>query len=301
VSTTHDHRHHGADRLARDHTQRRLALTLALVVLYMVAEVIGGLAANSLALLADAGHMLSDAGALVLALLASRVAARPPTARHTYGYHRAEVLAALVNGATLVAIAMLIVVEAYNRLREPSPVSGGLMTTVAFGGLVVNAVGLWILYAGRHESLNVRGAWLHVLTDTLGSLQAIVAGALIMAFGWVWVDPIASVLIGALVVYSSWSIVRQSVAVLMEEAPGHVDVDEIRDSLLGLAHVSEVHDLHVWTITTGYVALSVHLTCPDPGSQESVLRAAEDVLAQRFRIHHTTIQVDRDASCDRGC
>jgi cobalt-zinc-cadmium efflux system protein len=261
-------------------------------------EVVGGLLAGSLALLADAGHMLSDAGALALTLFAMKVARRPATPERTFGYYRAEILAALANGATLVAIAIFIFVEAFERLKNPPQVEGALMLAVACGGLLVNAAGLWILRAGNQDNLNVWGAWLHVWTDALGSVQAIVAGALIWAFGWNWVDPLASVLIGVLVIYSSWSLIRQAVAVLMEGAPGNIDVDEVRSALLALPHVSNVHDLHVWTITSGFVALSAHLTCVDPDKQDAVLRSAQDLLATRFGIRHTTIQVDRDPSCE---
>lgn len=292
----HDHGP-AAGRGAR-HT-RPIAITLGLVVLYMGAEVIGGLLSGSLALLADAGHMLSDAGALTLTLLAMKWSRRPATPQKTYGYYRVEILAALTNGATLVAIALVIFREAYERLRNPPQVEAPLMLAVAAGGLAVNAAGLWILRDGRDESLNVRGAWLHVLTDGLGSVQAIAAGALIWAFGWNWVDPVASALIGALVIYSSWSLIRQSVTVLMEGAPGNIKVDEVRAALLALPAVSAVHDLHVWTITSGFVALSAHLTCVDPNSQDSVLRSAQDVLKTRFGIHHTTIQVDRLPDCER--
>jgi cobalt-zinc-cadmium efflux system protein len=268
------------------------------VLLYMGIEVVGGLLAGSLALLADAGHMLSDAGALALTLFAMKVARRPATPERTFGYYRAEILAALANGATLVAIAIFIFVEAFERLKNPPQVEGALMLAVACGGLLVNAAGLWILRAGNQDNLNVWGAWLHVWTDALGSVQAIVAGALIWAFGWNWVDPLASVLIGVLVIYSSWSLIRQAVAVLMEGAPGNIDVDEVRSALLALPHVSNVHDLHVWTITSGFVALSAHLTCVDPDKQDAVLRSAQDLLATRFGIRHTTIQVDRDPSCE---
>ena len=215
-------------------------MTLALVLVYMGVEVVGGLLADSLALLADAGHMLSDAGALALTLFAMRFARRPATAQRTYGSYRAEILAALVNGATLVAVAIYIFVEAVERFRTPPEVEGGLMLAVACGGLIVNAAGLLILRGGDDASLNMRGAWLHVLTDALGSLQAIVAGALILTFGWYWVDPLASVLIGLLVIYSSWSLIQQSVAVLMEGAPGHINVDEVRSALLEIPHVAGV-------------------------------------------------------------
>jgi cobalt-zinc-cadmium efflux system protein len=290
----HDHQHdHGPEGA----NARRLAITLALVLVYMGVEVVGGLLADSLALIADAGHMFSDAGALGLTLFAMRFARRPATAQRTYGSYRAEILAALVNGATLVAVALYIFVEAFERIRTPPEVQGGLLLAVAFGGLLVNAAGLWILHTGNDANLNVRGAWLHVLTDALGSLQAIVAGALIWAYGWNWVDPLASLLIGLLVIYSSWSLIRQSVAVLMEGAPGHINVDEVRSALLDLPQVSNVHDLHVWTITSGFVALSAHVTCLG-ANHDALLRDARAMLAQRFGIRHTTIQIDRDPSCE---
>ncbi len=291
----HDHQHnHGSEGA----NARRLTMTLALVLVYMGVEIIGGLLADSLALIADAGHMFSDAGALGLTLFAMRFARRPATAQRTYGSYRAEILAALVNGATLVAVAMYIFVEAFERLRTPPEVQGGLLLAVASGGLLVNAASLWILRAGHDANLNMRGAWLHVLTDALGSLQAIVAGALIWVYGWYWVDPLASVAIGLLVIYSSWSLIRQSVAVLMESAPGHVNVDDVRSALLTLPHVSNVHDLHVWTITSGFVALSAHITCPGEHNYDSLLRDAQSMLGERFGIRHTTIQVDRDPTCE---
>jgi cobalt-zinc-cadmium efflux system protein len=292
----HDHQHDR--RLEPGSEARPIVITFGLVVLYMGLEVVGGIVSGSLALLADAGHMLSDAGALALTLFAMKVARRRPTTDRTYGYYRAEILAALANGATLVAIALYIFVEAYERFRDPPEVQGRLMLAVACGGLLVNGAGLWFLRGGREANLNVRGAWLHVLTDALGSIQAIVAGALIWAFAWNWVDPLASVLIGLLVIYSSWSLIGQSVAVLMEGAPGNINVDEVRSALMDLPDVSSVHDLHVWTITSGFVALSAHVTCAEPEKRDEVLESAQRVLAERFGIQHSTIQVDRDPSCD---
>ena len=294
---SHDHSHEMRENVR--HQGRPLAITLALVLLYMGLEFVGGLWAGSLALMADAGHMLSDASGLALTLFAMQVARRPATPDRTYGYYRAEILAALANGATLLAIALFIFVEAYERLSNPPEVDGPLMLGVAAGGLVVNAAGLWILRSGRHANLNVRGAWLHVLSDTLGSVQAIVAGGLIWALSWNWVDPFASVLIGLLIIYSSWSLIRQSVAVLMEGAPGHIDVDKVRSALLDLDGVSGVHDLHIWTITSGFVALSAHVTCVDPNRQPSILQLAQDLLDHRFGIRHITIQFDRDPLCER--
>jgi cobalt-zinc-cadmium efflux system protein len=290
----HDHDHDGT---SAQH-MRRLGLTLGLVLAYMGIEVVGGLLSGSLALLADAGHMLSDAGALGLTLFAMRMARRPAAGQRTYGSYRAEILAALVNGATLVAIAVFIFVEAAERFRTPPDVQGPLMLAVAAGGLAVNAAGLWILGGGHAHNLNMRGAWLHVLTDALGSVQAIVAAVLIWAYGWQWVDPVASVLIGLLVIYSSWSLLRQSVAVLMEQAPSHIDVDEVRNALLALPHATSVHDLHIWTITSGFIALSAHVSCADERQRGALLRAATTLLAERFGIGHTTIQIDSDEACE---
>lgn len=282
---SHDHAH------GHRQNTRRLALTLVLVVAYMVAEVVGGVISNSLALLADAGHMLSDAASLGLALAAMWIARRPRTSSHTFGFHRAEILAALVNGATLLVIAVFIVREAWQRFQDPPEVQGGLMLAVAAGGLAVNLAGLALLHGGREESLNVRGAWLHVLTDTLGSVQAMVAGALILAFGWGWLDPLASVLIALLVVWSAWSLLRDAVNVLLEAAPENLDTREIESSLLGIAGVTEVHDLHVWTITSGFVALSVHVVV-DGRAPDNVLWQIREELRSRFGIEHSTVQVE---------
>ena len=281
----HDHASGGSGN------QRRLALTLALAAAYMVAEVIGGIVTGSLALLADAGHMLSDVAALGLSLFAIRMARRPPTPQRTYGFHRSEILAALANGATLIAVSIYIFLEAWERFREPPEVQGGLMMGIAAGGLLVNLAGLLILRGGRSESLNVQGAWLHVLTDALGSVQALAAGALIWAFGWSWADPLASVLIGLLVIYSSWSLLKESMSVLMEGAPGHIDVDEVRDAISGIPGVLGVEDLHVWTITSGLDALSAHVVVADD-RQPGLLRQIRATLQDRFGIDHVTIQLD---------
>lgn len=268
---------------------------MVLATAYMAAEVVGGLIANSLALLADAGHMLSDSVALGLALFATWMASRPPTTRRTYGYHRAEILAALANGATLLAVAGWIVVEAIDRLRHPPEVAGGLMMAIAAGGLLVNGAMLLVLRGGRDESLNLRGAWLHVLTDTLGSVQAIVAGGLILAFGWTWADPVASILIAALVVYSAWGLVRETVSILMESVPAHLDLGEIQAAILAIDGVRHVHDLHVWTVTSGFVALSTHVEV-EPPVDEALLWQVRAMLRERFEIAHSTIQLE---SCQR--
>ena len=301
MSVSHDHGSHAA----HDHSTggshshgagaptRRLAIVLGLVAFYMVAEAIGGWLTNSLALIADAGHMLSDAGALALSLFAIWIGQRPPTAKRTYGYQRTEILAALANGATLVAISLLIFVQAYHRFSAPPEVQGGIMMAIACGGLTINLLGLWILNSGRQENLNVRGAWLHVLTDALGSVGAIVGGLLIWAFGWNWADPVVSVLIGILVIYSSWALLKDTVAVLMEEAPGHIDVNKVRESMMAVDGAADVHDLHVWSIASGMVALSSHLRTAI-GDERRVLTEISGRLRENFGIEHTTIQIDPD-------
>ena len=289
----HTHPHERLAPASGARWRRSLATTLALSAAYMVAEVVGGIAANSLALLADAGHMLTDVAALGLSLFAMWAAQRPVTRERTCGYHRIEILAALSNGATLIAIAILILVEAVRRWRNPPAVAGGLMLLIACGGLVVNLVALRLLRGGRRENLNVRGASLHVLADALGSVQAIAAGALIVAFGWRWADPTASVLIAILVAYSSWGLLRDAVGVLMEGTPGGLDVDEVDNAIMATPGVRALHDLHVWTITSGFVALSAHVVV-EPDCPDDVLWHIRTVLRERFDITHSTIQVERE-------
>jgi cobalt-zinc-cadmium efflux system protein len=235
-----------------------------------------------------------------LTLFAIRFARKAPTTERTFGFHRAEILAALVNGITLIAIAIFILLEAYERLYEPRTVDGGLMLGVAAGGLVVNLAGLWLLGGSHAHDLNVRGAWLHVFTDALGSVQAVIAGVLILAYGWYWVDPVASILIAVLVVYSAWSLISQSVHVLMEGSPAHIAVADVRTALRNIGTVIDVHDLHVWSITSGFVSLSAHIVVDERADATGVLRSSERVLVERFGIHHTTIQIDRCEMCDQA-
>jgi cobalt-zinc-cadmium efflux system protein len=286
---SHGHSHHHGSAAGN---RRRLAITLVLSLVYMLAELFGGLYTGSLALLADAGHMLSDAAALILSLFALWISQRPPTSRRTWGYHRTEILAALANGATLVAISVFVIVEAVGRFRHPEAVNAPVMMGIAGGGLVVNLISLGILGGGKSDNLNVRGAWLHVLTDALGSVQAILAGALIWAFGWGWADPVASILISLLIIYSAWDLLRETVCVLMEGAPGHIDVDEVRETLACIPGVVAVHDLHVWTITSGMESLSAHVVVADEALACTMLGRVRTVLHDRFGIHHLTIQVE---------
>lgn len=288
----HSHVGHSHGGRATRSNQTRLTIALCLAATYMVAEIFGGLLTGSLALLADAGHMLSDVAALALSLVAMRIAQRPATPNRTYGYLRTEILAALVQGVLLVAVSVFIFMEAIERLQAPREVLGGPMLVIAGGGLAVNLIGLAILNAGRHDNLNVRGAWLHVMSDALGSLGAIFAGIAIYIAGWHWADPVASLLIGLLVIYSSLSLLREAVDVLMEAAPAHIDVDKVRTAIAELPGVQAVHDLHVWTITSGMVSLSGHVVAKDGSDTGSLLQLVCDRLHQRFGIDHSTIQIE---------
>ena len=283
----HQHGHHHAGA-----APARLRMVLVLTAAYMVAEVVGGFLSNSLALLADAGHMLADVAALALGVFASWVARRPPTSERTYGYYRAEILAALANGAALLAVAVTIVVEALKRIPHPQTVNGATMFGVAAGGLCVNVVGMLLLRGARHENLNIHGAWLHVALDALGSVGALVAGLLAWRLGWSLADPIASLLLSMLVVYSAWSLLRQAVAVLMEGTPSGIDADEVRGTMLGVQGVRDVHDLHVWTITSGMHSLSAHVGVEEARQATRILRELQTVLAQRFGLDHVTLQLE---------
>jgi cobalt-zinc-cadmium efflux system protein len=280
---------HGSEIPGRE---RRLALVLALASAYLVAEVVGGLWTGSLALLADAGHMAADVAALALSLFASWLARRPAHSRRTYGHHRAEILAALANGSALVAVSVGIGIEAVQRIGAPHEIAGGPMLAIAIGGLAVNAIGLWILREAREASLNLRGAWLHLLSDALGSAAAIAAGVLVLAFDWRWADPVASIAIALLVVRSAWALLRETVAVLMEGAPGHIDVDAVRESIRAVPGVEGVHDLHVWTITSQLVALSCHVCADESEPAARLLRAIQTRLSGEFGIAHATIQIE---------
>lgn len=255
----HDHGHDHHHAVAGPSNARRLAVVLGLTVAYAVVEAVGGLLTGSLALLADAGHMLSDALALGLALGATWLARRPATARLSFGYRRTEILAALANGVALVAIAIWIMVEAGGRFADPPDVDAGPVLAVAAAGLVVNATGAAVLFRARERSLNMRAAFLHVLADLLGTAGVIVAAVVILATGWLAADPLVSVVIGVLVLASAWGVLRDSVGVLLEGTPPGVDADEVGRRMVGMPGVMEVHDLHIWTITSGFSALSAHV------------------------------------------
>ena len=322
----HAHAPHGHASLAGGRTatgraaqRHRLRGALALAATYMVAEVVGGWLTGSLALLADAGHMASDVASLALALFALWWAERPADARRTYGHARAEILAALVQGAALGAVAVVVAWEAIERLSAPTVVLGPGMLAIAMGGLAVNALALWLLSPshahgghahGHEQSLTMRGAWLHVASDALGSLAAIVAGAAIWLRGWTWADPAASLVICALILVGGWRLLGEAVDVLMEAAPRHLDVEEIRRALGDLDGASGVHDLHVWSIGSGEVSLSCHLVASpvEPVDTAALLDAARLVLRERFAIEHSTVQIEltdlspsERESCHGGC
>lgn len=306
------HSHHGhshAGSCSHSHGQtsrRRLLLTLVLAATYMVAEFVGGLLSHSLALLADAGHMLSDVASLALSVFAIWLSDRPAGRQRTFGNYRAEILAALINGAALIAVSVFILFEAWERFQDPPEIQGGLMMGIAVGGLIVNVLGLVILHGGRNDSLNMRGAWLHVVSDALGSVAVIISGILIALYGWNWVDPVISALISALIVFSSWRLLADSVWVLMEGAPGNVEVPEVREALGSVPGVIDVHDLHVWTITSGLDSLSCHVVSDESRPHVDLLKSLRDAVHEKFGIDHVTIQIEpagfaaREKPCDAG-
>jgi cobalt-zinc-cadmium efflux system protein len=271
---------------------RRLKLALALSCIYFFAELIGGFLTNSLALLSDAGHMLSDIGALALSLFAFRIAKRPATVSSTFGYHRVEILAALFNGLTLWLIVGVIFAAAYNRFLDPPPVESYGMMVVASVGLLVNIVAGAVLYGSHHHNLNLRGAFLHIVSDALGSVGAIAAGLIMLFTGWYVADPVISILIGLLILHASWNLVKESLSVLMQAVPKGIRLEDVQKCLEEVEGVSKVHDLHVWAVTSNLFTLSAHAVVENGGDFHQVLNGIEEVLKERFNIEHTTIQLE---------
>ena len=267
-------------------------LAAVLTCSYMGVELVAGVLTGSLALLADAGHMLSDFGSLALALFAVWLAERPATPDKSFGYKRAEILAALANGVTLVAIGIWILIEAYDRIREPPDVTGGWMLAVALLGLVVNLASTTILHRARGASLNVEAAYRHVIADVLGSIGVIVAAVVIIVTGWAYADPVVGAAIGTLILLGSWSILRDSIRILLEATPAGIDANEVGRSLRAHAGIVDVHDLHIWTITSGFPALSAHVLVAPGDDCHARRRELERILARDFGIDHTTLQVD---------
>jgi cobalt-zinc-cadmium efflux system protein len=292
----HHHHHHGAAGHAHGHgasARRRLRAVLVLTAAYMLAEAAGGWWTGSLALMADAGHMLADVAALALALLAAWFGSRPANPRKTFGYYRLEILAAFGNGVALVAVSLLIIWEAYERWLVPPVVErSGVMMAVASGGLLVNMLCAWLLHGDHEKDLNMRAAWLHILGDALGSVGAITAGALMTLYGWYAADPLFSALIGLLIIWSSWNLIREAVNVLLEGTPAHINLAAVEEAILDTAGVEDVHDLHVWTITSGREALSAHVTHAHGVATAELLKSLRVRLHTQFGVDHLTIQME---------
>jgi cobalt-zinc-cadmium efflux system protein len=275
-----------------------LRIALALTALFFVVEVAGGLLANSLALLADAGHMLTDVAALGLSLFVAWFSRQPETPSKTYGYLRWEILAAFLNGTTLLLISAWIISEAVLRLRHPEPVASGLMLGVAAASVATNLTSAYVLHGGSRGSLNLRGAYIHVLGDLLGSVGTVVAALLVRFTGWLPADPIASIVMTILIVRGSWRLVRESVDILLESTPAHLSTGAIRSQLTAIPGIESVHDLHVWTVTSGVIAMSAHAIVREPERHQHVLEHIHDAM-RLFGIDHVTIQLERRAMPDR--
>ena len=290
MSHEHHHHHHHAASAAAD--RGPLTLALALIAGFMLVEVVAGILAGSLALLSDAAHMLTDAGAIALALVAARLAERPPAGAFTFGLRRAEILSALVNGGALLALALVITVDAVRRLAEPADVDGAVVLAVGAAGAAVNLTAAWSLARSQRRSLNVEGARMHVLADLFGSVGAMTAGAAVLATGFDRADPIAALVVAGLMLRSAWSLLRESGRVLLEAAPRGMEVDAIGRSIAAHPAVTEVHDLHVWEVTSGFPALAAHVMVPAGADCHAARRELQELLRDRFAIEHTTLQVD---------
>jgi cobalt-zinc-cadmium efflux system protein len=270
----------------------------------MIAEAVGGWLTNSLALIADAGHMLTDVAALTLTLFAIWFATRPATSKKTYGYYRLEILAAFVNGIALVLLSIWIIYEAFERWQSPPDIAGTQLTVIATGGLIVNIIAAYLLHSDHKHDLNMRGAFLHVIGDLLGSVAAIIAGVLIVGFGWMWADAAGSVLISVIIIIGAWRLILDSVNVLLEGTPRHINLGAVESLILDTAGVGGVHDLHVWTISSGIEALSAHITHDDSVAHSELLVAVRRKLHDNFGIDHLTIQMetlDREAEAVYVC
>ncbi|HYB54149.1 MAG TPA: cation diffusion facilitator family transporter [Thermoanaerobaculia bacterium] len=273
----------------------RLRGALALTALVLVLEVAGGVISHSLALLADAAHMFADIAALILAYAAMGLADRAPTGRHSFGYYRAEILAAFVNAELLLIMAAWILIEALERVRRPVPVHSGVMLAVASGGLVANFLALRLLARARGESLNMRAAHLEVLTDLIGALAVVVTALLIPRTGWRWLDPAVSIGIAAFIMPRAFSLLKQSAHVLLEGTPGEIDVDALRRRILEVPGVEALHDLHFWTLTSGLHSASVHISASPESARGDVLQAVQRLLRDEAGVDHSTVQVERGA------
>ncbi len=272
--------------------KKALSLSMALTLSFMICEIVGGLVSHSLALLADAGHMVTDSLGLSFALFAFWISEKPPTQRMSYGFHRTEILVALANGVILVNVVLFIFLEAFKRLGSPQPIASGVMLVLAFLGFVVNLASARILKGVKGSNLNLQGAFFHVVSDLIGSLGVFVAGLAVRFFRWPYADPLTGMIIGCLIIFSAWKLLKDSVSVLLEAAPSHIDLEILEESLRSIEGVKAVHDLHVWTISSGREALSAHLDIEKNARPNDILTKVNALLEQEFHIFHSTIQLE---------
>jgi cobalt-zinc-cadmium efflux system protein len=293
----HDHGHNHAIGLSTEGGRRDLLIALSITVLMMIAEAVGGILSNSLALLSDAGHMLTDNLALLLSFFAMKFSTMPATERKTFGFYRLEILAALLNGIILVMISIYIVYEAYMRVIHPQPVQGGLMLIVAIIGLIANITGAFFLFKHSHSSLNVRGAYLHIVGDALSSVGVVIGGGIIIYTGWYLIDPILSILISLVIIYGSWKLVTESVNILLEAVPSHINIETVAAEMGKVSGVREAYHIHIWTITSGVYAMSAHVLVDDQlvSGSRNISDEIRDLLSRKFNILHSTIQLE----CER--
>ena len=295
----HDHDHaHGHEKIRTSAGgQRDLLIALSITVLMMIAEVVGGLLSNSLALLSDAGHMFTDNLALLLSFFAMKFATMPATEKKTFGFYRLEILAALLNGIVLVLISIYIMYQAYLRMIHPQPVEGQLMLIVAIIGLVANVAGAFFLFKHSHASLNIRGAYLHIVGDALSSVGVVIGGIIIIYFGWYLIDPILSIIISMIIIYGSWSLVKESVNILLESVPSHLDIDTVTAEIAQVKGVREAYHIHIWAITSGVYSMSAHVLIDDQlvSGCRNIIDEIRELLLNKFNILHSTIQLE----CDR--
>jgi cobalt-zinc-cadmium efflux system protein len=286
------HGHAQGGQSAAGKNKKNLAIVLGLTSLYLAAEIVGGLWTGSLALLADAGHMLTDVAGLALALLAIWFAEKPATPERTYGYYRFEILAALTNAVVLIGISLYILYEAYERFKNPPEVQSAGMLVIAAIGLVINIVGMFILRSGSKESLNMKGAYFEVLSDMLTSIGVIIAGIIMLTTGWYYADPLISAGIGLFILPRTWALLKESVGVLLEGTPTDVNLENLRESLTKIEGVAGIHDLHVWSLTSGVNAMSVHTVLTNDDQHDAVMKRIHDFVTKNFKISHVTVQTE---------
>lgn len=290
---------HGVTAAGRN--KKNLVVVLALTSTYMIAEVIGGILTGSLALLADAGHMLTDVGGLALALFAMKMAERPASPERTYGYYRSEILASVANAVVLIALSIYILYEAYVRFQSPPEIKSNAMLVVASVGLVVNLIGVRLLQSSAKESLNMKGAYFEVVSDLLTSVAVIIAGILITFTQWFWLDPILSAGIGLFILPRTWQLLKEGVGVLLEGTPSNISLVAVREEILKTDGVTDTHDLHVWSLTSGVNAMSVHVVISNGAKYSDVIKRVQDAMLSKFSISHATIQPEPSGFVEPSC